>query len=348
MSKIEDDIKLDFSDVLIKPQQSSLNSRKDVNLNIQYQMKHSKQIWDGIPIIISNMDTTGTFKMFLEASKHNIITCIHKHYTLDEWSDFIINNNNIKWQYLCISAGSSITDLNKNIDIISKYPEIKMICIDIANGYSQHFIDIIKQYRMTFPEITIMAGNVVTPEITKRLILAGADIIKIGIGSGSVCTTRKKTGIGYPQLSAIMECSKIAHEYGGYIISDGGLTNPGDLSKAFGAGADFCMSGGMFAGHDESSGEMIEDNGIKYKLFYGMSSTTAQDKHNGGLANYRSSEGKTVKIKYKGLLENTIQDILGGIRSTCTYIGAKNLSEIYDRCTFIRCNRQLNTIYGNN
>jgi len=347
MVKIEEDIKLDFNDVLIKPKRSTLKSRNEVDLNRKYIMKHSEKKWEGVPIIISNMDSTGTFEMFLKASEYNIITCIHKHYSVEDWANFKQNNENINWKYLCISAGSSEEDLNKIISIIDICPEIEMICLDIANGYSEHFTNIVKQYREIFPWITLMAGNVVTAEMTEQLILAGADIIKIGIGSGSVCTTRKKTGVGCPQLSCILECADAAHGLGALVLSDGGLTIPGDFSKAFGAGADFCMSGGMFAGHDETNGDIIEENGKKYKLFYGMSSKTAQEKYNGGLKNYRSSEGKTVKIPYKGPLEDTIKDILGGIRSTCTYVGAKKLKELTKRCTFIRCNRQLNTIYGN-
>jgi GMP reductase len=176
--------------------------------------------------------------------------------------------------------------------------------------------------------------------------LAGADIVKVGIGPGSVCTTRVKTGVGYPQLSAIIECADAAHGLGGHIISDGGCVTPGDVAKAFGAGADFVMLGGMLAGHNESGGEMIEIAGEKYKKFYGMSSETAMNKHVGGVAEYRASEGKTVQVPFKGDVIDTLKDILGGIRSTCTYVGASKLKELTKRTTFIRVLEQENVIFN--
>ena len=183
-----------------------------------------------------------------------------------------------------------------------------------------------------------MAGNVVTGEMTEQLILSGADIVKVGIGPGSVCTTRKKTGVGYPQLSAVMECADAAHGLSGHIISDGGCTMPGDFSKAFGAGADFVMAGGMFSGHDESGGETVTDSdtGRKYKEFYGMSSAHAMTKHSGGVADYRASEGKYVLVPYRGPVSGTVRTILGGVRSSCTYVGARKLKELSKRTTFIR------------
>merc|ERR1711953_1270532 len=231
--------------------------------------------------------------------------------------------------------------------IVACAPAVKMICVDVANGYSEAFVNFIRETRSKFPSHTILAGNVVTQEMTEQLIMQGADIVKVGIGPGSVCTTRRQTGVGYPQLSAVIECADAAHGLGGRIISDGGCACPGDVSKAFGAGADFVMAGGMFAGHDQSGGDVVEENGKKFKLFYGMSSSTAMDKHSGGVANYRASEGKTVKIPYRGDLNNTIRDILGGLRSTCTYVGAGKLKELSKRTTFIRVTQQLNTIFGN-
>ncbi|WP_274972068.1 GMP reductase, partial [Zunongwangia profunda] len=222
----------------------------------------------------------------------------------------------------------------------------KFICIDVANGYSEHFVKFVKKTREQYPDKVIIAGNVVTGEMVEELLIAGADIIKVGIGPGSVCTTRVKTGVGYPQLSAIIECADAAHGLGGQIISDGGCAIPGDVAKAFGAGADFVMLGGMLAGHDESGGDVIEVKGEKFKRFYGMSSSTAMDKHAGGVAEYRASEGKTVQVPYRGPVENTLQDILGGIRSTCTYVGAGRLKELTKRTTFIRVAEQENTVYS--
>lgn len=344
MVKIEEDIKLDFSDVLIKPKRSNIKSRNDVILERKFITKHSQKKIIGIPIMIANMDTTGTFEMFLECQKHKIFTCIHKHYTIKEWYIFL-NNNIIDFNYLSISTGISDNDFEKTKQLILEYPKIKMICIDIANGYTEYFTEVIKKFRTEFPDKILIAGNVCTPEMTEQLIICGADIVKVGIGPGAVCTTRKQTGIGYPQLSCVIECADAAHGIGGLIISDGGCTVPGDFSKSYGGGADFVMAGGYFSGHTESGGDLIEKNGKKFKLFYGMSSDTAMNKYAGGVANYRSSEGKTVEIPYKGDVINTINDLLGGIRSTLTYVGAKYLKELSKRTTFIKVNNQLNNIY---
>jgi GMP reductase len=344
MVKIEEDIKLDFSDVLIKPKRSTISSRSQVELSRTFKTLHSKIEWTGVPIMVANMDSTGTFEMTLECQKHKIITCIHKHYEIEEWLDFI-NNNKLDYNYLTISTGISDTDFVKTQNILELVPQIKMICIDVANGYSEKFVETVNKFRTHFLDKIIIAGNVVTSEMTEQLILAGADIVKVGIGPGSVCTTRKQTGVGYPQLSAVMECADAAHGLGGLIISDGGCTVPGDFSKAIGGGADFVMSGGFFSGHTESGGELVEEDGKQYKMFYGMSSDTAMKKYAGGVANYRSSEGKTVKIPFKGPVENTIMDLLGGIRSTLTYVGAKYLKELSKRTTFIRVNNQLNNIF---
>ena len=294
----------------------------------------------------ANMDTVGTFEMAKVLAKEKLFTAIHKHYSPAEWNDFLKNQPEDFYNYIAISTGTGKEDFAKIGQIITANPLLKFICIDVANGYSEHFVQFLKQTRKQYPEKIIIAGNVVTGEMTEELLLAGADIVKVGIGPGSVCTTRVKTGVGYPQLSAIIECADAAHGLGGHIISDGGCSIPGDVAKAFGGGADFVMLGGMFAGHDESGGEMIEENGKKFKLFYGMSSKTAMDKHSGGVAEYRASEGKTVKIKYKGSVTETVKDILGGVRSTCTYVGASTLKELSKRTTFIRVQEQENQIFN--
>ncbi|XP_047242033.1 GMP reductase 2 isoform X2 [Girardinichthys multiradiatus] len=318
MPRIENDIKLDFKDVLLRPKRSTLKSRSEVDLIRRFTFRNSKGSYRGIPIIAANMDTVGTFEMAL---------ALH--------------------QSVAVSTGTGDGDFEKISAIVEAVPQLKYICVDVANGYSEHFVHFVKDVRQKFPSHTIIAGNVVTGEMVEELILAGADIIKVGIGPGSVCTTRKKTGVGYPQLSAVIECADAAHGLGGHIISDGGCTCPGDVSKAFGAGADFVMLGGMLAGHSESGGETIEKNGKKYKLFYGMSSDTAMKKHAGGVADYRASEGKTVEVSYKGPVDETIRDVLGGVRSTCTYVGAGKLKELSRRTTFIRVTQQLNTVFGN-
>jgi GMP reductase len=284
MVKIEWDIKLGFQDVLIRPKRSKLRSRKDVKLVRTYKFLHSKHTWTGIPIVAANMDTTGTFEMAREFSKHKCMVAIHKHYTLTEWDNFIqkelsLNNLSI-FNYIAVSAGTSDKDFIKLTKLLTTYKQLIFICLDIANGYSEHFVKYISKVRKSFTNHIIMAGNVVTQEMTEQLLLSGADIIKIGIGPGSVCTTRKKTGVGYPQLSAVLECADAAHGLGGLIVSDGGCTMPGDFGKAFGAGSDFVMAGGMFSGYDQSGGELIVDNntGKKYKKFYGMSSSEAMKK----------------------------------------------------------------------
>ena len=292
------------------------------------------------------MDTVGTFEMAEALSKDQIITAIHKHYTIEEWSDFLKDQPDSIYDYIALSTGIGKSDEEKIQQIVDAHPKINFLCIDVANGYSEHFVEFVRKMRSSFPDKTIIAGNVVTGEMVEELILSGADIVKVGIGPGSVCTTRIKTGVGYPQLSAIIECADAAHGLGGHIISDGGCKIPGDVAKAFGGGADFVMLGGMFAGHDESGGEIVEENGKKFRLFYGMSSQTAMDKHAGGVAEYRSSEGKTVKVSYKGAVADTVKDILGGVRSTCTYVGASRLRELSKRTTFIRVLEQENQVFN--
>jgi len=328
------DKKLYFNDVLIVPQNSLLNSRSLVNLVYTYKFKYG-QTWEGIPLMVANMDTTGTFKMAQSLCKYKVLTVLHKHYTSWEIINWLRKHPECL-EYISLSTGTSQSDLDKIKVILENVPEIKWICLDIANGYCSHFLDVIQKLRKDFPNKIIMAGNVVTPERTKLVLDAGADLVKAGIANGSVCITRNKTGVSYPQLSVCLESNKkqLDVDYP-CLISDGGCKEPGDIAKAFVGGADFVMLGGMFSGHDESGGEAFEENGKQYKLFYGMSSDTAMKKHHGGVADYRSSEGKTIKVEYKGPVENTIKDILGGLRSTCTYTNSKNLVELEENGKFI-------------
>ncbi|OFY39154.1 MAG: GMP reductase [Bacteroidetes bacterium GWF2_40_14] len=344
--RIEYDIKLGFKDVMFRPKRSTLKSRSQVKLERTFKFLHTKSDWTGIPVMAANMDTVGTFEMALALQEQKLFTAIHKHYTVDEWNTFVQNAPPGVENFIAVSTGTSPADFEKLTQILNTNHQLRFICIDVANGYSEHFVAFVKQTRKKFPDKVIIAGNVVTGEMVEELLLAGADIIKVGIGPGSVCTTRIKTGVGYPQLSAIIECADAAHGLGGQIISDGGCSTPGDVAKAFGAGADFVMLGGMLAGHDESGGELIEKNGEKVKLFYGMSSSTAMEKHSGGVAEYRASEGKTVTVPYRGKVEETLLDILGGIRSTCTYVGASQLKELTKRTTFIRVAEQENQVYS--
>jgi len=349
--RFSESISLDFQDVLFLPKRSVLKSRSEVSLERTFSFKHTNKTWTGVPIIAANMDTVGTFEMVEAFFKEKMLVAVHKHYSLDEWKDFVENQTNPAiFNHMMISSGISDSDYERLQVISSVAPEIPFICIDIANGYSQYLVEFIQKVRKRFPEKIIIAGNVVTGDMAQELIVAGADIVKVGIGPGSVCTTRLMTGVGRPQLTAIIDCADYSHGIKGHVIGDGGCKNPGDVAKAFGAGADFVMLGGVFAGHDQSAGELItkivDGKEIKVKEFYGMSSSSAMNKHNGGIAKYRASEGKRVEIAYRGDVQKTVGTILGGIRSTCTYIGAESIKEMTKRTTFEKVNNQLNEVFG--
>lgn len=363
--RIETELKLNFDDVLLRPKRSTLSSRKDVELSKSYTFRNSQQTYQGVPIMAANMDGVGTFEMAKALAEHGLFTCLVKHYSPERLVTWIMDYHHINdnWAY---SMGITEQDLSKFDFVYSNLDKgmIKFVCIDVANGYTKTFVDVVKLFRFRYPEITIIAGNVVTAEMTEELILSGADIVKVGIGPGSVCTTRIKTGVGFPQLSAIIECADAAHGLGGHVIGDGGCVCPGDVAKAFAGGADFVMLGGMFAGHDEGGGEMVTKihrtnellstpegeqfvHDVKlYVKFYGMSSEAANNKHFGGLKNYRASEGREVLVPYKGALETTVVDILGGLRSACTYVGASKLKYLPKCATFIRTNKQFNDVYA--
>ena len=342
--RIEEEIKLDYSDVLFRPKRSTLKSRKDVDLNRKYTFKHSRSSWKGIPIIASNMDGVGEIDVAKKLTSHKLMTALTKQHDINKIGT--IYKKNILFESIALSCGTSKDSYNRLNSILKKYPKFKFICIDVANGYSENFSNFVSEVRKKYPKKTIIAGNVVTADMTQELVLSGADIVKVGIGPGSVCTTRIQTGVGYPQLSAVMECADAAHGLGAHIIADGGCTCPGDVAKGFGAGADFVMLGGMLAGHKEGGGDIIEEKGSIYIEFYGSSSEEANEKHYGGLANYRSSEGKKVKIQMKNSLDSTIRDILGGVRSSCTYVGASSLKQLSKCTTFVRVNSQYNDTFG--
>jgi len=336
--KIDYTPQLDFNNVLIRPKRTVLNSRSNVDMEREFRFPHSKQVWKGVPVIAANMDTTGTFGVYDVLSKHKMITSLHKFYGVDDFK-----SKELDPDYFMVSSGINFDKIEELKTIIT-ITKAKWLCIDVANGYMKKMVDFCRLVRDMFPNLIIVAGNVATREMVEELIINGkVDVVKVGIGPGSACLTRMKTGVGVPQLSAIIECADAAHGLGGFIIGDGGITCPGDMSKAFGGGADFVMMGGQFAGHDENPGKVIEENGNKMKLFYGMSSEHAMNKHYGQMAKYRSSEGREIKIPYKGPLENTILDYLGGVRSTCTYINAKCIKHIPKCTTFILVNQQLNT-----
>jgi GMP reductase len=334
---------LDFDDVYILPQFSELDSRNDVVLEREFiftNIDDAENVvkWKGIPIIAANMDTTGTFEVYNVLKSYKMITALNKFYTLDDYKN---TNIILDPEYYMVSTG--ITENNfKNLQEIVSYTNCKWICIDVANGYMKCFVEFCKKVRLLYPNKIIVAGNVVTSQMVKELVVsAGVDVIKVGIGSGSACLTRRQTGIGRPQLSSVMDCVEMCEQlrnlgYNSYIISDGGVKHPCDMAKAFAGGAHFVMIGGVFAGHNENPGDIIEENGRLVKMFYGMSSKHAMEKYFGKMENYRSSEGAVIKVPYKGALENTVQDFLGGLRSTCTYVGAKYICQLRDRCKFIR------------
>lgn len=363
--RIETELKLDYSDVLIRPKRSTLTSRSGVDLTRQFEFRNSlsRNIFNGIPIMTANMDGVGTFEMAKVLSKLGLFTCLVKTYTADQIITFFKENPAIS-NYVAMSIGITDDDIIKlNTVKFSLANTLKYICVDVANGYTETFSDKIAQIRDNHPSLIIIAGNVVTGEMTEELILRGADIAKVGVGPGSVCRTRTQTGVGYPQLSAVIECADAAHGLGGHIIADGGCSTPGDVAKAFAAGADFVMLGGMFAGHDEGGGEIVlkwyetgehilTDGKLtpfleqkEFIKFYGMSSKAANDKHFGGLKNYRASEGIEVLVPYKGSVTDTVQEILGGLRSTCTYVGASKLKYLTKCATLIRCTDTHNRIF---
>ena len=378
--RIETEVKLDYSDVLIRPKRSTLGSRKEVDVERGFHFPNyvpdfpenvRETQWRGVPIMAANMDGVGTFDMADTLAKHRVFTCLVKTYDVMELVNFFDSPEHPdRREYVAYSMGITDRDHDKFRAVYEQAPNIKFVCIDVANGYSERFTNFVRKFRELYPHIVIIAGNVVTADQTQELILSGADIVKVGIGPGSVCTTRIKTGVGYPQLSAVMECADAAHGLGGLVIADGGCTCSGDVAKAFAGGADFVMLGGMLAGHDEGGGEVItklyqtnemvrSDNTIsfpeytpvveekRFVQFYGMSSDAANTKHFGGLKNYRASEGREVLVPYRGAVENTVQDLLGGLRSTCTYVGANRLKHLSKCTTFVMVNNQFNAVYAN-
>jgi len=339
--RIEQDIKLDYKDVLIRPKRSVLGSRKEVDLARKFKFPNCEQTWEGIPVAAANMDHTGTVEMASALSNFGMLTCLHKYISLEDTDTTLAA---VPSSCCAATIGLHDDDRDRLDKLLTRHPFLTFICIDVANGYSERFSKYVREIRKCYPDKVIIAGNVVTGEMTEELILNGADIVKVGIGPGSVCTTRLQTGVGYPQLSAVIECADAAHGVGGFIMADGGCCCPGDVAKAFGAGSDFVMLGGMLAGHDECSGKVVEG----YKQFYGMSSAAAMKKYNGGVANYRSSEGKCVKVKYKGPVSDTARSILGGLRSACTYTGARTIKQMPKCTTFVRVSQQSNEIFGKN
>ena len=342
--RIERDLKLTFDDVLIRPKRSTLVSRSDVDLVREFKFRHTDETWSGVPIVAANMDTTGLFSIAKVMQMNKMLTCTQKFYSTREFSEAW--ESGVNPEFVSVTCGSTEESFELLIRKMATDNSLKMICIDVANGYREVFLDFVRKVRKEFLDKIIIAGNVATREMTEALILAGADIVKVGIGPGSVCTTRKVAGVGYPQLSAISECADAAHGLNGHVMSAGGCSSPGDLAKAFAAGADFVMLGGMLAGHDESGGEIIQDeDGVEFKSFYGMSSAKAMERHYGEIAGHRAPEGKEVRVPYRGPLETTVQSILGGLRSACSYVGARRIKDLPKCTTFIRVSMTTNEVF---
>ena len=343
--RIEQDIKLDYKDVLFKPKRSKLESRRNVDLNREFKFHNSDQTWTGVPIMASNMDGVGTFSMAKALQEQNMITVMRKHYTVDDWQK---NAKGLKLKNVSVCTGTGVIwdpdapDFATMKAVLAMYPDIPFITVDVANAYHENYGDFIAKLRDEYPDKTIIAGNVITGEMTEELIIRGADIIKCGIGPGSVCTTRLQTGVGVPQLSGIIECADAANGIGGHIIADGGCVYAGDVAKAFGAGAHFVMLGGMLAGYDESEGDVV-DGKIQ---FYGMSSDAAMSKHGSRKDGYRGAEGKVVQLPHRGPVAPQLVEILGGVRSACTYIGARRIKDMPKCTTFVRCTQQVNQVFN--
>ncbi|XP_015747921.1 PREDICTED: GMP reductase 1-like [Acropora digitifera] len=308
MPHLDHSVRLDFKDVLIRPKRSTIRSRADVDLSRHFHFKYAKKTLpeDVIPIISANMDTIGTFEMAIALSQHKLLTAIHKHYSVEEWLVFGKDHPDVL-PYVIASCGMMEDDIIRLRQVLDGCPAVPAICLDVANGYSEHFVEFVKTVREKFPDHIIMVCHC-------RALIAHLQSIR---------------GHFVAFLCSLMIV---------YFLLDW-------RSFVLGAGADFVMLGGMFAGHDQSGGELVERDGKKYKIFYGMSSTTAMKKHAGGVANYRSSEGKTVEVPYRGNVHDTVKDVLGGVRSTCTYVGAEKLKELPRRTTFIRVTMQLNNVF---
>jgi len=343
--RIKEDIKLNFDDVLMEPKRSTLSSRRDVDMTRKFTFRNSGKVMNFTPIFASNMDGVGTFSMAKVLQKHQMMTVITKSTTVEQWREAV--GTGLRLQSVSVCTGTNkiwdpeAADYKNMQDVLSSFPDVKMITIDVANAYHQNFVDFIKQVRDEYPEKVIVAGNVVTPEMVEELIINGADMVKIGIGPGSVCTTRTMTGIGVPQFSAIVECADAANGVDGHIMADGGCVWPGDIAKAFGGGAHAVMIGGMLAGHDESE-QPVVDGKVE---FYGMSSDRAREKHGKRKDGYRGNEGRWISLPHRGAVEPTVEDILGGVRSSATYIGARRLKDMPKCATFVRVENNINRVY---
>ena len=343
--RINTDPKLNFEDVLLQPKRSTLSSRKDVDMTRNFTFRNSGKQMNFLPIFASNMDGVGTFSMAKALQDHKMMTVITKTTTIDQWRTAV--GNGVRLQSVSVCTGTNVmwdkdaTDWKTMQEVLKSFPDIKMITVDVANAYHQNMVDFIKKIRNEYPEKIIIAGNVVTPEMTEELIINGGDVGKIGIGPGSVCTTRTMTGVGVPQFSAIVDCSDAANGVGGHIMADGGCVHPGDIAKAFGGGAHMVMIGGMLAGHDESETQVVDGK----REFYGMSSDRAREVHGQRKDGYKGNEGRLISLPDRGPVAKTLEDIIGGVRSACTYIGARRIKDMAKCASFVTTHNVINRVY---
>ena len=343
--RLDQTIHLDYADVLLKPKRSTLSSRKEVDMTRTFTFKNSKESYTCCPIVASNMDGVGTFSMAKVLQEYKMMTVITKTTTPEQWKEAVGQGIKLKYISVCTGTGKlwdkDAEDYTTLQTVLKSFPDVKFITIDVANGYHENYVDFVKKVRDEFPDKTIIAGNVVTGEMVEQLIISGADIVKIGIGPGSVCTTRTMAGVGVPLFSAVVECADAANGVGGHIMADGGCNEPGDVSKALGGGAHFVMLGGMLAGFNESEVEVKDGK----REFYGMSSDRAREIHGKRKDGYRGNEGKRIFLPDRGPVKEAIEDMLGGVRSSCTYIGARRLKDIPKCASFVCVNHQLNKVY---
>jgi len=343
--RINYEAKLNFEDVLLQPKRSTLTSRRDVDMTRKFTFRNSGKVMNFTPIFASNMDGVGTFSMAKVLQEHKMMTVITKTTTIDQWRAAV--GNGVRLQSVSVCTGTNkvfdddAEDYRNMQEVLKSFPDVKMITIDVANAYHQNMVGFVAKVREEYPDKVIVAGNVVTPEMTEELIINGADVVKIGIGPGSVCTTRTMAGVGVPQFSAILDCADAANGVDGHIMADGGCTQPGDIAKALGGGAHMVMIGGMLAGHNESEVEVVDGK----REFYGMSSDRAREVHGKRKDGYRGNEGRLVTLPDRGPVNETVEDILGGVRSACTYIGARRLKDMPKCASFVTTNNVINRVY---
>ena len=343
--RINQDPKLNYEDVLLQPKRSTLSSRRDVDMTRKFTFRNSSKVMNFTPIFASNMDGVGTFSMAKVLQEYKMMTVITKTTTPEQWRAAV--GNGVRLQSVSVCTGTNkvfdddAQDYKNMQEVLKMFPDIKMITVDVANAYHQNMVGFVEKVREQYPDKVIVAGNVVTPEMTEELIISGADVVKIGIGPGSVCTTRTMAGVGVPQFSAILECADAANGVDGHIMADGGCTQPGDIAKALGGGAHMVMIGGMLAGHNESEVEVIDGQ----REFYGMSSDRAREVHGKRKDGYRGNEGRLISLPHRGPVEPTLEDILGGVRSACTYIGARRIKDMAKCASFVQTANVINRVY---